>query len=347
MINYKRAESLREVATQTTNQPLLSDDPRYVDVADGRDTKDLKMLYLHLRDAGAQEGTGAKVFTKVALTGGRGCGKTTELFRIEVKLSDEFETLHLFVDGSLLSDCDYTDLFLWLVENLVNKFKNELNMPLKEELVRNVTEWFAETVLEKEERTKEQTNIETEAATEGRTGLYWINFKLLARLRSMIEGSVDQRRVIRQKLQKYPTELIDKVNLLLSDAQQILSENTNKKLLIVQDNLDRLDESVATKLFFENGEQLKKLNAHVIYTVPNAIDIAPNGISTIFNNSFTIPTVKIFTRQGDDFEKGINTLIDLVNKRVNIENVFDSRDTVKYLVKKSGGSMRDLMRLLN
>ena len=118
MKNPKRAESLREVAAQTTNQPLSINDPRYVDVAEGRDTKDLKMLYLHLRDAGALEGTGAKdrkVFTTVALAGGRGCGKTTELFRIEAKLSDKFEPLHLFVDDSSVQDKNYNPLNLQLI----------------------------------------------------------------------------------------------------------------------------------------------------------------------------------------------------------------------------------------
>ena len=337
---------MREVTAQTTNQPLRSGDPRYVDVAKGRDTNDLDMLYIHLRNAGTLEDTGTKVFTKVALTGGRGCGKTTELFKIEDKLSDEFKSLHLFVDNSLLGDCDYTDLFLWLVESLAREFEKR-GMPLEEKLVSNVTDWFAETTLVEEERKKEQMNIQTEATAEGKVGLYWVKLKLLARLRSRIEGSVEQRQEIRRKLQNYSAELIDKVNLLLNNAQQILSQKTKKKLLIVQDNLDRLDENTARKLFFENGEQLKKINAHVIYTVPNAIDVAPSRIDVIFENSYIMPTVKIFDQEGKDFETGIDALIKLVNSRIDIDKVFDSTEVVRYLVKKSGGSMRDLMRLLN
>ena len=103
MTQVKKAERLEEVAEQASPDPLEPGDSRYVDISDGRGTTELKELWLCLEDHSAR----GNRFAAIAFTGHRGCGKSTELLRLEHVLEEEsrFTPLHLYVDDSLLRDC--------------------------------------------------------------------------------------------------------------------------------------------------------------------------------------------------------------------------------------------------
>jgi hypothetical protein len=111
------------------------------------------------------------------------------------------------------------------------------------------------------------------------------------------------------------------------------------------DNLDRLTTKAGQTLFFDGGELLKMPRAHFIYTVPIALALARN-IGMIFEQSFTLPMVKVRTRDENPYEPGINALTDVVKRRIDLDAVFASMDVVRTLVESSGGSIRDLLRLI-
>ena len=340
---FIKAEKLEQVAACVTLEPLESGDARYVDISQGRESKALKLLQMHLQDADASQNR----YARIAFTGHRGCGKSTELLKLEHNLSDRFTCLHLYVDDNLLRDCDYTDLILWLVDSLARKFA-EWNMPLDTGLVDDVVGWFAEKTIEKVESVKTELTVEAEAKGEAKAGFYWLSLKLLARVKSALVGSVDRRKVIRQTLQSYSSDLLSRVNLLLDNAQQTL-ENKGKKpdLLIVQDNLDRLPVDIGRRLFFDNGDLLKSLHAHVIYTVPIAMVLAPWNIDRVFPHTFTMQMVKTHDSEDQEFAPGMEALVMLVARRVSVESIFTSTEEVRYLARMSGGSVRDLMRLVD
>src|SRR5438045_997194 len=99
----------------------------------------------------------------------------------------------------------------------------------------------------------------------------------------MVRGSVERRKEIRLRLQNRSSELIDHVNLLLDDARRVLKEAARPaNLLIVVDNLDRLEPEAIEPRFFRNGDFLKEPRAHLIYTVPIFSVVAPNRISIVF-----------------------------------------------------------------
>ena len=258
---FKPAEKLTEVAAQAMLEPLPVDDPRYVSLAAGRGTKELKQLQLHIEDQSGRDNR----FAKVAFTGHRGSGKSTELLRLEQRLLPRFTCIHLTVDETLARDLDYTDLLLWLVESVAKTFA-ELNMPLDKGLVEDVADWFAETAVEDTESLKAGITAESEIEGQGKFSFYIVSLKILARLKSQIAGSIERRRTIRQQLQNYSADLIRKVNLLLDNAAHVLEKNgKDPDLLIVHDNLDRLSADAAKRLFLDNGDLLKELRAHFIF----------------------------------------------------------------------------------
>jgi len=337
------AQTLKEVARQTKLEPLASGDPQYADVSAGRGSDDLCRLRTLMGDADASQNN----FISVAFTGHRGCGKSTELLRLEHELANSLECLHLYVDETLVGDFDYTDLLLWMVDSLVRHFKDR-DLALDSNLVEEISKWFAEKTSEDIEKVKSEVSLETEAEAKAKAGFYWLSLKLLARIKARILGSVEHRTVVRRQLQSYAMELVRVVNLLLDNAQNALEKSGKKAgLLIVQDNLDRLSMQVARKLFFDGGEFLKKLKAHFIYTVPIPMILAPWNINAVFDHTFTMPMIRVHDRRENDFDPGLDALTGLIAKRVVVEKVFSDMDVARHLAKMSGGSVRDFLRLVD
>jgi hypothetical protein len=66
----------------------------------------------------------------------------------------------------------------------------------------------------------------------------------------------------------------------------------------------------------------------------------------VFESYFTLSMVKVRDRKGKDFAKGLDSLVAIVGERVDLDAIFTSRKVVRELAAMSGGSVRDLMRLV-
>jgi hypothetical protein len=253
------------------------------------------------------------------------------------------------LDKSLEADCDYSDLFLWMVDEIARQFK-ERGHPVDDAALAKVTEWFAEKAYTQTSEWMKEIGLTAEAQASSRAGIPGIfSFKLLARLKSMIVGSEKSRREIRQKVQNYASELRERMNEFLDGARVVLRKaGKPDRLLIVQDNLDRLRPREMAQRFFDNGaEMLLDIRADVIYTAPLALNLAPLNISRVFPHVFTMPNVKVRTIKEELHKPGIDGLIELVGKRLALGAIFENGEVPRYIVELSGGSVRDLIRLLD
>lgn len=341
------AQNLGESAQQLQLEPLGPNDPRYTQLGPARGTKELTALETFLRSS-------ARIplaFAKCAFIGNRGSGKSTYLLHLEKQLEIEgvFTPVHIELDPSLEADCDYTDLFLWMVDEIARLFQ-ERGHPVDERALSQVTDWFAERTKTTTTDLKKEVGFTAEAEASSGAGIPVIfSFKLLARLKSMVVGSETSRKEIRQKLQNYGTELRERMNEFLDHAREVLKEaGKPDRLLIVQDNLDRIrSREAAQRLFDTGGDMLMDIRADVIYTAPLVLNLAPLDISRTVSHVFTMPNVKVRQINGKPYLPGIEGLIQLVGRRLSLDLVFENQKVVRYLAEKSGGSVRDLIRLLD
>jgi len=344
-MNGFKAQTLNEVSKAISLEPLDLGDKRYINLSSARGTRDLLKLGKYLENSADNE-----TFACAAFVGHRGSGKSTELKRLENHLADRFTSLQLEVDQSLQLDCDYTDLLLWLVDCVVAFFARE-KLPLNAAKASAVADWFAERTIETAEELKKEIATETvaEVGAKAGTNLWFLSYsaKLLARVKARISGNRSYRDVARKKLQNYSDELIHGVNSVLADARTVLAAaGRPHRLLVVHDKLDRMRPEPAIRLFRDNGDLLKQIEADCVWTVPINSRLAPFGIHTLFNHVFSMPTIKVHDRAGKPVAAGIDGLVELVSRRVEIGLVFDSPDVVAYLARMSGGSIRDLLRLV-
>lgn len=340
------AQTLADSAPLLQQKELDYGSQLYADLRAARDTDELTDLENYLRASARTP----NAFARAAFVGNRGAGKSTFLLNLEHKLSTDrvFTALHIYLDPSLEEDCDYSDLLLWMVDAIAREFEKR-GHPVADAELSKVTLWFADKTSETITDWKKEIGLEASAEGKAGTGIPGLfSLKLLARLKSMIVGSETSRKQIRQSVQNYATELREAVNAFLDHARDVLqAAGQPDRLLLVQDNLDRLKREPARKLFETGGEMLTSLRADCLYTAPLALTVAPYDISSVFGHSFTMANVKVRLRNGKPHRPGLDGLLEIIRRRLAIELVFESEKVARYLAEKSGGSVRDLIRLLD
>jgi hypothetical protein len=177
---------------------------------------------------------------------------------------------------------------------------------------------------------------------------------------------------LREKLNQYlgpqKTQLLEAINQeLLEPAIASLKQQGKKGLVVIVDNLDRLDSRQKPfgrpqqeYLFVDQGEYLTKLNCHLVYTMPLALKFSSDygNLTQRFEEPRVLPMVPVQLRDGSECDAGMELLRQMILARAfpnldeqerlnNITEIFDSPKTLDRLCRVSGGHVRDLLRLLN
>ena len=137
---------------------------------------------------------------------------------------------------------------------------------------------------------------------------------------------------------------------------------------IDSNNLDRVENTVKPfgisqqeYLFIDQGEYLKGLNCHLVYTMPRSLMFS-NNFGRLYNrfgeDPNVLPMIPVQFKNGTSHEVGMEQLQQMVLARAfpNLESeqrlpkisaIFDSPKTLDRLCHVSGGHVRDLLILLN
>ena len=147
------------------------------------------------------------------------------------------------------------------------------------------------------------------------------------------------------------SEIISRVNNIIEAAEK----ETSKKLLIIVDGLDRHDIATALEMF--SSPLLTEINCHIIYSIPIDLRYSPNFRQPMesFQKCLDLHNPPVFQCDqnlcptSEANQDGRNILINVINKR--LSTLGDSHkgllnpDAVELMCEKSGGVMRDLVRL--
>ena len=287
-------------------------------------------------------------FTTILFTGHRGCGKSTELKRIQHRWKQDYRVIYLEADEETdINDADYTDLYLIVIKKVEYELRR-LGHKVDPRLLANIEDWFKEVIKEDERSVESSISLEGEA-TLGAEAPFLA--KLMIKLLAQIKGSDTRKTTIRQTLQRDISRLKADLNLLLNDAYKKIKATYPKGFLIIFDNLDRVPPAVSDRLFFDYGTQLKELRCTLVYTVPISALYSPKGLLNTFGSPHIVPMVNIYQLERDrcdlDYSQtGLEAIADVIEQRVNIEAVFETRQHLLDLTKASGGHIRQLMQLM-
>ena len=189
-------------------------------------------------------------FCTILFTGHRGCGKSTELRRIEDKCKDQYLTVFLNVeDETDINDLDYIDIYLMVIGQVEQALRG-LKISFDKQLLQSVEDWFKVVTTEDERSVALSLDVEASVSLGSEASFF---AKLLFKLKGVFKNSSSQKTTIRETLKKEFTRMKGDINLLLGDGLKKLREESPnyKGFLVIVDNLDRCPLAVSDKLFFE------------------------------------------------------------------------------------------------
>jgi hypothetical protein len=349
-VSANLATNLKEAYRVCELRPLGSEDIQryYVDLSKVRKTKAIDQINTILSFQEPEE------FTTILFTGHRGCGKSTELKRIQEKWQQDYLIIYLEADQEIdIKDARYTDLYLVIIKQVEYELR-KLGIRFDHQLLENFEFWFKEVIQENE--TTVEKSVSMTGTLELSSSPLPIPFiaKLLVKLLAQIKGSDKSKKTIRQTLEEDISRLQSDINLLLRDGLKKLRDKFNqyKGFLIIFDNLDRVLPTVGNHLFFDYATQLQELDCNIIYTVPISVLYSEKRLSNFFDSPNIVPMINIYNlerNRADDLDynqEALKAVASLIEHRVKIDSVFESNQDLLTLAKASGGHVRQMMQMM-
>lgn len=290
-------------------------------------------------------------YFKPVFTGHRGCGKSTELFRLKRMLEAEnFFAVYFDAETELdISDLDYPDVLLTIAQEVERQLR-EASIELDPELLQQVAGWFSTTVITDEKERGAERTLGAEFSLGAEIPLF---AKMLATLKGEIKSSSKRRTEIRSELERNALQLIQRVNDLIENAKVKLHRHGKRGLVLIADGLEKVIYHVDAKtgrsshelLFMFHGEQLCAPQCHIVYTIPINLILSHN-VTQIYSERIVLPMIKIAEEDGSPCQEGRTVLRQIVANRLNVSAIFSPPELVDELVAMSGGHVRDLLLLV-
>ncbi|NEO86508.1 MAG: ATP-binding protein [Spirulina sp. SIO3F2] len=323
------------------------DQPYYIDFSAVRGGKVVEALERTITRLSPDEPT-CQLFS-----GHIGCGKSTELLRLKANLEAKgFQVVYFESSRDLdMADVSVSDILLAIAHSVSESLEAD-GFHFK-------PGYFVK--LFDEVKTFLQTPIELDEA-ELSLGI--------AKLTARTKDNPRLREQLKQSLEPRTEGLLRAINQeIIERANQELKCLGKEGLVVIVDNLDRIAPSKITPtrslpehLFIDRGSQLRRLNCHVVYTIPLDL-VFSNDYQTLKNRlgggiaPTILPMIPVEHRDRSEHLQGMALLRQLLLARALphvspgdrlalIPQIFDHIDTLNRLCRISGGHVRNLLGLL-
>jgi hypothetical protein len=306
--------------------------------------------------------------TCALFTGHIGCGKSTELLRLKAELEDDgFHVVYFESSEDLeMADVDIGDVLLAIARRISQSLQTVQLGKLTglQTLVQG-----AARVLNAEVQ-----GVRIKVPNLGDVGVVSQEDTVslafgIGEITAKTKSDATMRQRLNQYLGPQKTQLLQMINQeLIEPAIAKLKQQGKKGLVVIVDNLDRIDNSPKPwgrpqqdYLFVDQSECLTKLHCHLVYTMPLALKFSDDyGVLTqrFPERPKILPMVPVQLKNGSDCQGGIRLLRQMVLARAfpdlteqerleNSTEIFDNLESLDYLCYRSGGHVRDLLKLLN
>lgn len=334
------------------DEPLPPDDPRRHDFTALRGGSSVVTDLVDTLEQALPDGR----FHHRLLCGHRGSGKSTELLCLK-QWADENDFLTVWVEVDLyfgLADLQFSDLYLLAAQSVATAML-AYGSPLPDRKLEKVIEWFASVTEEDVERVKSELSVE--AGAEVSTPPFAsILGKLFAKFSAGVKAGSEHQIQTRQTLRQAPDFLIDLTNDLLRTANEQLAAKCPNGLLLLFDNLDRFETETIERLLMRGSTLVRKMDCHAVFTMP--INLQYNKDTGTYWDDFGPPAILpmlALRTPGDRWAKtvadspfneaAVDEVLAALNKRLDVNRLFEHPEDARLLVRMSGGCMRDLLHL--
>ncbi|MBW4450743.1 MAG: AAA family ATPase [Spirirestis rafaelensis WJT71-NPBG6] len=272
---------------------------------------------------------------KIIFAGHRGCGKSTLLAKFSQKMRQQeyFVVFFSVADMIEMSDVNHVNILYAITVTLLTK-ATEAGVQISENTRKSLLEWF--------------TTTQTETVTKDLKSEMGIGGDYLKLITAKLKNEATFREEIKKTYERKVSELAHKADEIAS----IIQAETKKQVLVVIDDLDKLDLGLVEDIYKNNINSLFLPKFQIIYTIPISA-IRNNELLAILQSVVSriqlMAVCKLFKPQDSHKPDGvpkehlINLFLEILKKRIPEELI--EPETAKQIVLKSGGVVRELVRI--
>ena len=277
------------------------------------------------------------------LLGHRGCGKSTELNKMSLKLTDKgyhVKTINCSLDLDLLNIV-HSDLFILMGEALLQIAK-ETGCNISKNILENIRDFWHEGTETITAQETEAASMETGISIETK-GIFANILNIFSEIKTDLKLNEEVRKEYHKKISIRFSEWI---KILGHVSDEIARHENGRRPVIIFEDLDKLNPEDAWRVFYNYAAVLSGMDFPVIYTFPISLsyDIKFSAMESYFITK-TLPMIKIEKSDGTSFDEGINIIYKIIKKRAKLE--LFGEGVIEKLIKYTGGSLRDLFHVIN
>ena len=270
---------------------------------------------------------------KIVFSGPRGCGKSTLLKAFAVEMQKEYVVVFFSVADSIeMSDVTHVNILYTIGVRLLNT-ASKLSIDIPKDIRSSLLNWMDTT-----RKTVEETTTKAEVGIGAE--ILGIGFKL-QRERAF-------REELERKYEKRISELVGYIDRLAG----LIQIKMNKPVLVIIDDLDKLDLSVVENIYRDNVKALFSPAFRIVFTMPVSAIRESYIMRTLESESVALvqfPVTKFFSRENchnpraEPNARELKLFEDVLKKR--FPTGLLAPGTARKISLLSGGVMRELMRL--
>ncbi len=281
---------------------------------------------------------------RILFYGHRGCGKSTELNKLIAELGDRFVAVQFSVEEHMnMAAARAEDLLVLVCERVLFQAQ-QADVDVDASVLEGVYEYFAETARTTRRERDTRASIEAGVKAESPPVLASL-LKLFGQFTGEIRYNAHSEETTVARLRKRPADLVAQANAVIQAVRDRLPDG--QKLLVVVEDLDKLDLARARPMFVDNVSLLAGVTTNIIYTVPVFLFHSPdvNQFRPHFDSVCAMPMIKVRQPGRSEPAAGFGIVKQIVRER--IEDGLLQEDALDLLVEKTGGVLRHVFQVLD
>ncbi len=335
----KKATQIDDIFNAFTPAPLVAEDDFrdfYVNVDRQRDR------YISRVEALKQilDRENAKIF----FAGHRGSGKSTELNRLKNEIREKtFIVQFSMVEELNIRDINYIDLIMVTMEQIAEQAEAANLLNPESEHLEQIKKWL--TKITKVEAKETGYMAEVKAGLKTDRGVLSLVLGLFAEFKAAVKSGSSAKTEYRQRLDRKINILKSYCNILINEVTKNLRIN-NQNLLIILEDMDKIDPARTHDLFYNNSGVLAELNARIIFTI-SIFTLTTHRLAELSNRfqDVRLPMIKIYEKgKQKRFKEGIEAIKGIVYQRAEL-SLF-AEGVVEKLILRCGGVLHDLFKMI-
>lgn len=336
----KKAETLEEIYAAFKVQPLTIEQlDYYIPVDEARDTVDPVLELMDNLRMGLDDDSSRQYL----FIGYKGSGKSTEFRRLENEIQNDFLVVNISVFEELnYRRIEYLELIVLIMEKLFEAAEAH-KVELDPDYIKRIKEFLGKREIE--EVKSEKSDVD------GSVGVgFDINVSLLnifSKMRGRMRYSDYVKHSYKKKIEPYFSEFMNGCNGLIRELKLNLPKIGRRNLLIIIDDLEKVDSSQVKDIFAHHANHLIQIETNIIYAYPIELYHHPEFNIDAHNfEPIRFPIIKVNQMNGEPSAKGVEIVKKIVAARMNT-NLFEDPEILDNLIRLSGGSLRDLFRFIS